>query len=257
MSADLPPPTPADCRPADFGFADVAAAEKDALVGGVFSQVAPYYDRMNDVMSFGLHRLWKRAAVQLLAVRPNKRVLDLACGSGDLSVLLRRRLAAGLLVAADINADMLALGRRRLQESPTAAAPLAVQCDAQSLPFADGAFDRVICAFGLRNTTCRLTALREMRRVLRPGGLCVILEFSPPRGWLRAVRHYHLTAGLPLLGKLFFGDESSYRYLGESIVRFPPPEQLRDMMHDAGLARVQDIALPGGAAWVHRGWRLE
>lgn len=239
---------------ADFGFADVAAAAKTGMVGEVFSQVAPYYDRMNDLMSAGLHRWWKNTAVLLCGARPGMRVLDLACGSGDLAMrLLPRIRPGGLVTLADINAEMLAVARQRL---PQPAARF-LRCNGESLPFAAASFDRVIIGFGLRNITNRQAALAQMRRVLKPGGLCLIMEFSPPQGLLAPLQREYLTRVLPQLGRRFFNDEASYHYLGESILRFPDRDALSAMMIAAGFARVECLALPGGMAVLHRGRRLQ
>ena len=239
--SDSPPPN------TDFGFADVNTGAKAALVGEVFSRVAPYYDCMNDLMSGGMHRVWKNTAVMLGDLRPGMRVLDLACGSGDLSArILPRIMPGGQLTMADIHADMLRNGRKK-------AACAAVQCDGETLPFAKHSFDRVFIAFGLRNITNRESALSEMHRVLRPGGMCVILEFSPPRGMMG---QRYLLSGLPRLGRWFFGDDESYRYLGESIMRFPPPEKLSSMMTEAGFARGEYFNLAAGIVSLHRARRL-
>ena len=161
---------------ADFGFAEVRTDKKTAMVGGIFSQVAPYYDQMNDIMSGGFHRCWKSAAVAFAAIRPGMTILDLACGSGDLATrLLPYMTPNGHVILADINPAMLALARRRLQNYRAAQF---TQCNGESLPFAGGSFDRIFIAFGLRNITYRQQALAEMHRVLRPGGQCIIVEFS-------------------------------------------------------------------------------
>ncbi|MGI9306190.1 MAG: ubiquinone/menaquinone biosynthesis methyltransferase [Gammaproteobacteria bacterium] len=238
---------------ADFGFADVAVADKSRLVGGVFSRVAPYYDRMNDLMSAGLHRRWKDAAVLLCGARRGMRVLDLACGSGDLAARLLPRISPGGNIAlADINLPMLNLAKQRI----THPAARFIRCDGECLPFADGSFDRVITAFGLRNISRRETALAEMRRVLRPGGLAAILEFSPPAGTLAGIKTRFLQSGLPFLGESFFGDAESYRYLGESVLRFPPPQALCEMMCAAGFARADFFNIAFGAVYLHRGRRI-
>ena len=259
----MPPPADsnvnsnsADSDLTDFGFADVAAAEKPALVGEVFSRVAPYYDCMNDLMSAGAHRLWKRAAAQLSAARPGMRVLDLACGGGDLAARILPSVApGGRVVLADVNERMLAKAKKRLGKNSAAAF---VRCDGESLPFADGMFDRALIGFGLRNIARREKALGEMRRVLRPGGLCSVLEFSPPQGRspLAVLQRAHLRAGLPFLGGLFFGDAASYRYLGESILRFPDKEKLAAMMTAAGFECAEYFNFAAGAVCLHRARRL-
>ena len=234
---------------ADFGFADVAVETKTALVGDVFSRVAPYYDRMNDVMSGGLHRCWKDVAVLLGDLRAGMSVLDLACGSGDLSARIAPKIMpGGQLTMADINGDML-----RAAHCPRARA---VQCNGESLPFATGSFERVFIGFGLRNIARRRRALAEMRRVLRPGGMCVILEFSPPEGMLAAAKRHYLISLLPLLGGIFFNDAKSYRYLGESIVRFPNRHQISAMLSDVGFLRAECFNLAAGVVLLHRARRL-
>ncbi|MDM5148148.1 class I SAM-dependent methyltransferase [Candidatus Persebacteraceae bacterium Df01] len=239
---------------ADFGFSDVAADRKAALVGSVFSQVAPYYDRMNDVMSLGLHRLWKNAAVAVAAVRPGMKVLDLACGSGDLAARLLPQVAPhGKVTLADINANMLAGARARLRGHLDARY---TRCNGESLPFSSCSFDRVLIGFGLRNVTQRETALAEMYRVLRPGGLCLIMEFSPPQGILAPLQRHYLTAILPRLGKRIANDTDSYRYLGESILRFPDRHRLSSMMEVVGFSRVQWLNVAAGAVMLHYGRRL-
>lgn len=235
---------------ADFGFSDIPAAEKTRRVGEVFSAVAPYYDRMNDLLSAGLHRGWKTAAAEMLAVRAGMRVLDIASGSGDMAVRLARSSGAGGITLTDINPAMLAGARRRL---PAAAAVLA---NGEHLPFAARSFDRVVIAFGLRNVTHRARLLREMHRVLRNGGRYGILEFSPHGHFPRLQRGY-LTRGLPLLGALAAGDAASYRYLGESILRFPPPAQLTAMLAAAGLPDARVHRFAAGAVCLHHGWRRD
>ena len=244
--------TAASSAAADFGFADVRENAKSALVGGVFSRVAPYYDRMNDVMSGGMHRAWKSAAVACGGLRPGMRVLDLACGGGDITARVLPRISpGGSVVLADANAEMLALARRRFAND----AVRFFRCDAESLPFADYAFDRVFVAFGLRNFTRRDKALREMHRVLRPGGMSIVLEFTPPEGIFAPLQKRYLLSVLPRMGECFFGDAESYRYLGESILRFPSRRALSQMMECAGFARVE-CASPAGVVAMHRARRL-
>ena len=233
----------------DFGFAEVTAEEKTRRVGQVFSDVAPYYDRMNDLMSAGAHRWWKRMGVFLLDLREGMRVLDLATGSGDLGALIRPRIGReGALVLADVNAEMLARAARRL---PGAAS---VQCDGECLPFPDESFDRVVMAFGLRNVTRRDRALREICRVLRRGGRYGILEFSPTALFPRLHRLY-LTRVLPTLGRVAADDAESYRYLGESILRFPDSQGMRGALASAGLADVRQFRFAAGAVVFHHGQR--
>ena len=244
-----PPPT------TDFGFSQVPIAEKTALVKAVFTRAAPHYDFMNDVMSAGGHRLWKRIAASMCEVRPGMAVLDLAGGSGDITRLLLPRVSPnGQVMLADINADMLALAKKRLGN---AADVHFIHCNAEKLPFDEYRFDRVIIAFGLRNIGKRDTALAQMRRVLRIGGKIVILEFSPPSGVLAGAQDFYLRRVLPFLGRQLADDEESYRYLGESILRFPPPTTLKEMLNDAGFEHVQQFQFAAGAVVLHSAWRTE
>ena len=241
--------------PAHFGFQQVPEADKARRVAGVFDSVAPRYDLMNDLMSAGLHRLWKRIAVERSLVRPGERVLDLAGGTGDLARLLARRVAPrGEVVLTDINRSMLERGRDRLMDAGLVL-PM-VRCDAESLPFPDRAFDCVSIAFGLRNVTRKERALAEMRRVLRPGGRLMVLEFSRVWGWLRPAYDAYSFGVLPRLGKLVVGDADSYRYLAESIRMHPDQQQLKSMLEAAGLERVDYLNLTGGVVALHRGFRL-
>ncbi len=239
----------------DFGFQKVAENEKARTVAGVFDAVADRYDLMNDLMSAGLHRLWKRFAVEQSLTRPGEFVLDVAGGTGDLSRLFARRVgAAGRVVITDINGPMLRRGRDRLLDDglivPTA------QCDAEKLPFADASFDCVSVAFGLRNMTHKDAALAEMTRVLRPGGRLLVLEFS--RIWqpLAPLYDTYSFQVLPRLGKLVANDADSYRYLAESIRMHPDQETLKQMMEHAGLERVEYFNLAAGVVALHRGIRF-
>ena len=243
----MPITAPTDNR-VDFGFNDVLPTEKAERVGEVFSHVAPYYDRMNDIMSFGMHRLWKRLAVLMLDVKTGMRALDIAAGSGDISKRLAANTGtAGSVVAADINLNMLRSGTHTAHR---------LCCDGEALPFARRSFDRVIIAFGLRNITRRDRCLSEIRRVLKPGGKYAILEFSPTARFGRLYRCY-LIKGLPRLGKFAAGDKASYRYLGESILRFPPPAALTAMLNDAGLPNARVLQFAAGAVTLHVGRRLD
>lgn len=237
-----------------FGFEDVDEQQKAVKVGGVFSSVAPRYDLMNDLMSAGLHRLWKRFAVELCGVRKGAKVLDVAGGTGDLAILLARRAGdPGQVWLADINADMLARGRDRLIDAGLALP--ALRCDAESLPFAANYFDCVTVAFGLRNMTHKDAALAEMLRVLRPGGRLIVLEFS--RVWrpLSPLFDAYAFKVLPALGKLVIKDADSYRYLAESIRMHPSQAELAEMMGQAGYERVEYFNLSAGIAAVHRGFK--
>jgi len=235
-----------------FGFEEVSPEEKTRRVRGVFDSVAGKYDVMNDVMSAGLHRLWKRFAVEVSGARAGKRVLDLAGGTGDLAKLLAARVGpSGTVVHTDINGAMLAEGRDKMVDAglilPT------IQCNAEALPFADRAFDIVSIAFGLRNVTRKDVALAEMRRVLRPGGLAVVLEFSRVAAPLAAMYDWYSFNILPRLGKWIADDEASYRYLAESIRVHPDQEALKQMMQSAGFDDVLYHNLTAGVVAVHIG----
>jgi demethylmenaquinone methyltransferase/2-methoxy-6-polyprenyl-1,4-benzoquinol methylase len=237
-----------------FGFEDVDEDQKSARVGGVFSSVAPRYDLMNDLMSAGLHRLWKRFAVELCGVRNGAKVLDVAGGTADLAILLARRAGdRGQVWLTDINADMLGRGRTR---SVDAGLVLPVTlCDAERLPFAADYFDCITVAFGLRNMTHKDAALAEMLRVLRPGGRLIVLEFS--RVWrpLSPLFDAYAFNVLPVLGKLVVKDADSYRYLAESIRMHPSQQELADLMRQAGFERVEYFNLSAGVVAVHRGFK--
>ncbi|HXF67521.1 MAG TPA: bifunctional demethylmenaquinone methyltransferase/2-methoxy-6-polyprenyl-1,4-benzoquinol methylase UbiE [Burkholderiales bacterium] len=239
----------------DFGFRKVPEAEKARRVAGLFESVASRYDLMNDLMSFGLHRLWKRFAVAQSFVGPGARVLDVAGGTGDLARLYARSVGPrGEVVLADVNAEMLRRGRDRLLDEGLVL-PV-VQCDAERLPFATGRFDCVSVAFGLRNMTRQGAALAEMRRVLRPGGRLMVLEFS--RVWepLRPLYDAYSFGVLPRLGAIVAGDADAYRYLAESIRVHPDQETLKRMMEQAGFERVEYFNLSAGIVALHRGYRL-
>ncbi len=239
----------------DFGYQRVPVAEKKRRVGNVFDSVASRYDVMNDLMSLGLHRLWKRQTLALAGIRPGQHVLDLASGTGDLAQALARRVGpAGRVIASDINHTMLSLGRDRLIDAGVAANIDVVLADAERLPFPARRFDRVTIAFGLRNVTDKAAALAEMRRVLRPGGQLVVLEFSSVRmPSLRPLYDAYSFRLLPLMGRIVARDADSYRYLAESIRMHPDQETLRDMMLAAGLEDCGWDNLAGGIDAVHRG----
>ncbi len=238
-----------------FGYHNVGEAEKAARVAGVFSSVAAKYDLMNDLMSAGLHRLWKAFAVALARVREGERVLDVAAGSGDLALEFSRRAgASGEVWLTDVNRAMLERGRDRLLDRGR---PLpAVQCDAERLPFPSDYFDCVSVAFGLRNMTRKDAALAEMRRVLKPGGRLLVLEFS--RVWRPLARAYdwYSFKVLPWLGKTVAGDEAAYRYLAESIRVHPDQATLAGMLERAGLENVEYFNLSAGIAALHRGYKF-
>jgi len=238
-----------------FGFETVDETDKARRVAGVFTSVASKYDIMNDLMSAGLHRLWKRFAVGVSGVRSGQRVLDVAGGSADLSRLFLKAVgSSGQVVLTDINNAMLRVGRDRLLDEGIAT-PTA-QCDAEHLPFPDNYFDCVSIAFGLRNVTHKDAALREMKRVLKPGGRVIVLEFSKVAKPLEKIYDLYSFKLLPQMGKLIANDPDSYRYLAESIRMHPGQEELKQMMVDAGLERVEYFNLTGGVVAVHRGYKL-
>ncbi len=240
----------------DFGFQQVPREDKARRVGEVFSSVAGRYDLMNDLMSLGLHRLWKRQALHRMAPRPGQHWLDLAAGTGDLSRALRGRVGErGRVVAADISAPMLALGRDRLTDVGVVGNIDFVLADAEQLPFADRRFDGVCIGFGLRNVTDKAAALQEMARVIRPGGRLVVLEFSqvyvPALRPLYDAYSLHL---LPRLGQAVADDADSYRYLAESIRVHPDQETLKGMLEDAGFEDCDYVNLSAGVVAIHTGF---
>jgi demethylmenaquinone methyltransferase/2-methoxy-6-polyprenyl-1,4-benzoquinol methylase len=235
-----------------FGYQQVDASEKAGRVRGVFDSVASRYDLMNDLMSGGLHRLWKRFAVQIAGVRAGGQVLDLAGGTGDLARLFARAVGpSGRVVLSDINYAMLAEGRDKLLDRGLAL-PI-VQCNAEALPFRDRSFDVVSIGFGLRNVTRKDAALAEMRRVLRPGGVALVLEFSRVWAPLAPAYDWYSFHVLPRIGRMVARDEASYRYLAESIRMHPDQETLKTMMEQAGFDRVEYRNLTAGVVAVHVG----
>jgi len=240
-----------------FGYREVPVQEKSRLVREVFESVASSYDLMNDLMSLGVHRAWKRDFVAHSGVRLGDRVLDLAGGTGDIAALLSRTVGdRGQVVLTDINAAMLDVGRRRLEDRGIVGNVRYALADAERLPFADRHFDAVTIAFGLRNVTDKEAALGEMHRVLRPDGRALILEFSEVRAEPLKLAYDAWSFGvLPLLGKFIADDEDSYRYLAESIRKHPPQEELAAMMIEAGFADVRYRNLTGGIVAIHSGVR--
>ncbi len=241
-----------------FGFQQVPLEEKVRKVRQVFDSVAPNYDIMNDVMSFGSHRLWKRFAVETAGVRPGEKVLDLASGTCDLAAAFARRVGgSGRVVASDINGAMLDQGRRRMVDEGLVGNVDYVLANAECLPFADDSFDCLTISFGLRNVTDKERALRSMLRVLRPGGRLLVLEFSHPTvPGLGKVYDLYSFKLLPLMGRVIAKDEQSYRYLAESIRMHPDQEKLKAMMEEAGFQRVSYFNLSGGIVALHRGYKL-
>jgi demethylmenaquinone methyltransferase/2-methoxy-6-polyprenyl-1,4-benzoquinol methylase len=238
-----------------FGFETVDENDKAKRVAGVFTSVASKYDIMNDLMSVGLHRLWKRFAISVSGVRRGQRVLDVAGGSADLSRLFLKEVgSSGQVVLTDINNAMLRVGRDRLLDEGIAT-PV-TQCDAEHLPFPDNYFDCVSIAFGLRNVTHKDAALREMKRVLKPGGRVIVLEFSKVAKPLEKAYDLYSFKLLPKMGQMIAGDADSYKYLAESIRMHPGQEELKQMMLEAGLERVEYFNLTGGVVAVHRGYKL-
>lgn len=250
-------PTMSESPTTHFGYRDVPEADKARLVGEVFTSVARRYDLMNDLMSFGLHRVWKRWFVATSGVREGDRVLDLAGGTGDIAALLRPRAGdSGEVLVGDINADMLKVGRDRLLDRGLSKGLAWLQMDAEALPFADQSFDCVTMAFGLRNVTRKEQALAEIHRVLKVGGRALVLEFSQLKARpLQPLYDFHSFQVLPRLGSLFAGDAGSYRYLAESIRKHPDQAALKTMMEEAGFSRVDVRNLSAGIVAIHRGYR--
>ena len=238
-----------------FGFQQVAESEKAGKVRGVFSSVAGSYDVMNDLMSFGLHRLWKAFTVQIAGVRKGDRVLDVAGGTADLSLAFAKKVGpTGQVWLTDINHAMLSVGRDRVVDKGFLL-PVA-QCDAEKLPFPDNHFDVVTVAFGLRNMTHKDQAIAEMRRVLKPGGRLLVLEFSKVWKPLAPAYDFYSFKLLPMMGEKVAKDAESYRYLAESIRMHPDQESLKDLMEQAGLARVEYFNMSAGVVALHRGYKL-
>ena len=242
----------------DFGYEEIPAAEKQGRVGEVFTSVARNYDLMNDVMSFGVHRLWKRFTLEMCALRPGHRVLDLAGGTGDLALKQARSVGeSGQVILADINADMLARGRDRIIDGGFVNRIEPVQCNAEILPFADDYFDCITIAFGLRNVTDKGKALASMQRVLKPGGRLCVLEFSTPLcAPLERLYDFYSFSFLPRMGQVIANDRASYQYLAESIRQHPDQETLKTMMlEQGGFDEVEVHNLTGGIVALHRAFK--
>jgi len=255
MSAN---PSSRDKQTTHFGYQEVPLEEKASRVADVFHSVAARYDVMNDLMSMGIHRLWKRLTVERAGVRPGHSVLDIAGGTGDLTLKFSRLVGPrGRVVLADINESMLRVGRDKLLDRGVGGNVEYVQANAECLPFPDNTFDCITIAFGLRNVTDKDAALRSMARVLKPGGRLLVLEFSkPPSALLSKAYDEYSFRLLPKIGELVANDADSYRYLAESIRMHPDQETLKAMMEMAGLERVEYTNLTGGIVALHRGIKL-
>jgi demethylmenaquinone methyltransferase / 2-methoxy-6-polyprenyl-1,4-benzoquinol methylase len=249
---------PGDSTTTDFGYQEVPVAEKAARVRAVFESVAGKYDLMNDLMSGGAHRVWKQFALSQTGLRPGQRALDVAGGTGDLAAGMARQVGSGgLVMLTDINSAMLSEGRDALTDRGLVANVRYALADAQRLPFPDSSFDCVTIGFGLRNVTDKAAALRSMARVLKPGGQLLVLEFSHPvLPGLKPLYDAYSFGVLPLLGRFVAQDEASYRYLAESIRRFPSQDALLTMLGEAGLENCRYHNLSGGIVALHRGYRL-
>lgn len=240
----------------DFGFQRVPWSDKARRVRGVFDSVAGNYDLMNDLMSGGVHRIWKQFTLGVTGLRPGQKALDVAGGTGDLAVGLARQVGdRGLVILTDINAAMLDQGRDRLINEGFANSVRFVQANAERLPFPDNSFDCITIGFGLRNVTDKSAALASMRRALKPGGQLLVLEFSQPVPMLKPLYDTYSFRVLPLLGKYVAKDEASYRYLAESIRMHPDQEKLLGMMNEAGLEGCRYHNLTGGIVALHRGYK--
>lgn len=240
-----------------FGFKQVDAEKKAQMVADVFSSVANKYDVMNDVMSFGIHRLWKKITIQHTGLKPGQRALDVAGGTGDLTYYMSRQVGPeGEVIISDINPDMLEQGRKRLIDRGIAGNVKYVVADAENLPFEDNSFNCVTIAFGLRNVTHKEKALESMYRVLKPGGRILILEFSKPVPGLDRIYDFYSFNVLPVMGKWIANDADSYKYLAESIRMHPDQATLKNMMESAGFERCVYHNMTGGIVALHKGFKL-
>jgi demethylmenaquinone methyltransferase / 2-methoxy-6-polyprenyl-1,4-benzoquinol methylase len=250
-------PNSSDHNTTDFGYTQVPVAEKANRVRAVFDSVANKYDLMNDLMSGGVHRLWKRFTLSQTGLRPGQRALDVAGGTGDLSLGMSKQVGEkGTVVLTDINHAMLSVGRDRVLDNGAAHNIVCSLANAEKLPFADNSFDCVTIGFGLRNVTDKASALKSMFRVLRPGGQLMVLEFSKPREGLRQIYDAYSFSILPKLGEFIANDADSYRYLAESIRKFPDQETLLAMMREAGFEKASYHNLTGGIVALHRGYKF-
>lgn len=241
-----------------FGFKEVPVAEKASKVAEVFHSVADKYDVMNDVMSLGIHRLWKKLTIEFVRARPGQRILDLAGGTGDLAAQMSKQVGdTGEVVLGDINASMLSVGRDRLTDRGLVNNIRYVQANAQYLPFPDNYFDCITIAFGLRNVTDKQMALESMFRVLKPGGKLLVLEFSKPvLPGLKTIYDFYSFKILPKMGQVIANDADSYQYLAESIRKHPGQDELKSMMEQAGFERCDYTNMSGGIVALHRGYKF-
>lgn len=253
--SDSKSPRAGQTETTDFGYQKVAVVEKQQKVAGVFHSVAAKYDMMNDLMSGGIHRLWKRFTIEVSGVRSGNKVLDIAGGTGDLAAKFSRLVGReGLVILADINSSMLQVGRDRLTDRGIAGNVTFCQANAECLPFPDNSFDCITIAFGLRNVTHKDSALQSMLRVLKPGGRLLVLEFSKPQhGLLEKLYDQYSFKVLPFMGKLVANDADSYRYLAESIRMHPDQKTLLSMMEHCGFVNCTYHNMTGGIVALHRG----